>query len=415
MKSGNRTRQLREEPGEVEEFQGLYGSFEFPERLLQKIWHLGYYTPSGLSTSDGRSIEILSAGEWNRAGGGPDFVGASLRIDGRRVHGDIEMHFHPGDWNAHGHQRDPAFDRVVLHVSLFEPGKPAPRVANTRGTPIPLLVLLPHLTCSIEEFALDDALEQVTGTGARRGLAEFLQGGSPELVLDRLSGLALKRWEQKVGFARVRIDKLGWERACHHTALEILGYRHNRAPMLAVAEAWPLAEWTGGGPTPEALLESGGKRWRVGGVRPANHPKLRLAQYAAWARKAPDWPDRLRRLGAGLPTVPAGNPLAGASAVRKSVGLAGLRDQFAVEIVGEAVSGTRLDTIITSGLLPLLAAHGTRELFGLWCCWFAGDSPDWLKAALRETPLGRGGRAPLCEGLVQAALQLTLEQPAVSA
>jgi hypothetical protein len=399
--------------GEVAEFQGLYGAFEFPERLLQKIWHLGYFQHSGLRTTDGRAVEILTAGDWNRAGGGPDFRGAQLRLDDCDIRGDIEMHFHARDWNAHGHQINPEFDGVALHVSLFAPDDGAALVRTSNGNPIPLLVLLPHLTCSIEEFALEDALEQVTGAGARNGLTEFLRRGAHEEVIGELTRLARVRWEQKVGFAKIRIDKLGWSGACHHTALEILGYRHNRAPMLMVAETFPLASWTGEAPEIESMMQCGGSRWRVLGARPANHPRLRLAQYAAWTRASPDWPDRLETLAKSLPQIDEASPLASIWESRRRVSFLAIRTRVTADIVLGAVSGTRLDTLVTNGFLPLLAAKGTDGLFAAWCCWFAGDSPDWLKAALRDTPAVPGKRPALCEGLVQGALQLALEQPAL--
>jgi hypothetical protein len=398
------------EPGEVAEFQGLYGAFEFPERLLQKIWHLGHFLQSCLRTADGRAVEIVAPGEWNLGGGGPDFLGAQLRIGGADIRGDVELHFHPRDWNSHGHQRNHAFDDVVLHVSLFAPDANGFEARTANGGTIPLLVLLPHLTCSIEEFALEDALERVTGAGARSGLSAFLRGGAPADTIGELARLARIRWEQKVGFAKLRIERLGWPGACHHTALEILGYRHNRAPMLSVAEAFPLAACAAG-PDVDVLLKCGGTRWRTLGARPANHPRVRLEQYLAWTAAVPDWPARLLEIGGSLPRAAGASPLASTAEIRRSSGLAASREQIATGIVGGAVGGTRLDTLVTNGFLPLLEALGPGGLFTTWCCWFAGDSPDWLKAALRDTPAVPGKRDPLCEGLVQGALQLALEQP----
>jgi hypothetical protein len=413
--SGVQTKQpkpkLSSEPGEVAEFQGLYGAFEFPERLLQKIWHLGHFLQTGLRTADGRALAIIAPGDWNRVGGGPDFLGAQLRIGGADIRGDIELHFHPRDWNSHGHQRNPAFDRVVLHVSLFAPDAGGFEVRTAGGNSIPLLVLLPHLTSSIEEFALDDALENVTGAGARSGLSAFLRRGAATDTIGELARLARIRWEQKVGFARLRIGKLGWEGACHHTALEILGYRHNRAPMLSVAETFPLSAWANR-PEIDQLLSCGGTRWRTLGARPANHPRVRLGQYLAWTAAVPDWPARLAELDRSLPRAEDASPLASTAEIRRSSGFAAIRERFATGIVGGAVGSTRLDTLVTNGFLPLLEAHGPGGLFTTWCCWFAGDSPDWLKAALRDTPAVPGKRPPLCEGLVQGALQLALEQPA---
>ena len=54
---------------------------------------------------------------------GPDFVHASLRVDGEQVlEGDIELDIHVADWDRHGHSQNPAFDRVILHLFLHKGG-----------------------------------------------------------------------------------------------------------------------------------------------------------------------------------------------------------------------------------------------------------------------------------------------------
>lgn len=88
--------------GHVEELQGLYGPYAFPEKLLQKIWLLGYFDTRGARLADGRMLEVLAPGRWNLLGG-PDFRGAKLRIDGRELIGDVEVHFHAHDWERHRH------------------------------------------------------------------------------------------------------------------------------------------------------------------------------------------------------------------------------------------------------------------------------------------------------------------------
>src|SRR5207248_7927286 len=49
--------------------------------------------------------------------GGPDFRGAIVQIgDGPARAGDIEVDLRPGGWRAHGHDRNPTFRNVILHV-----------------------------------------------------------------------------------------------------------------------------------------------------------------------------------------------------------------------------------------------------------------------------------------------------------
>ena len=90
------------------------------ERHLQCIWADARLRPAALATTGGEPVEVLSPGVWN-GGPGPDFRGAVLRIGGRRAAGDVEIHVRPSDWAAHGHDADPRYDRVVLHVAWFPP------------------------------------------------------------------------------------------------------------------------------------------------------------------------------------------------------------------------------------------------------------------------------------------------------
>ena len=159
---------------------------------------------------------------------GPDFRGARLCFDdGPEITGDVELHLHAGDWTAHAQDR--AYDGVVLHVVLFPP--PAGHVTRgADGHTIPVLALLPLLHHDLEEFAAEEAVESLAGRTAARVQAELAALAATELgALLRMH--AATRWRQKVHFARLRVQRFGWDGACHHAALEILGYRFNRAPI----------------------------------------------------------------------------------------------------------------------------------------------------------------------------------------
>jgi Protein of unknown function (DUF2851) len=386
--------------GDVAEIQGLYGPFSFPEKLLQQIWLRCDFDQARACTTDGRRVRILHPGRWNRLGG-PDFKQARLEIGGVAVCGDVELHLRAADWAAHGHASDPAYDNVVLHVILFPTAERATRGAGGRALPIlPLLSLLNH---DLEEYAADEAIERMADhplAQARRELTQ-LSVDALRTELLRCSGL---RWNQKVHFAKLRVARLGWEEACHHTALEIFGYRFNRAPMLAVAAAHPLTEWGSAGPDfADAVYREFGDRWNKQGSRPANLPRARLLQYASWLSARPDWPARLHALAAGLPSL----DLASAdqiAAVRRTHRWPEMTRRIAHEIFGDTVGGTRLHTLICDGLLPLLASREPRrDLSGLWFAWPPGDIPAKFGRLLRE--LGATDRQrPLGHGIAQGLL-----------
>jgi hypothetical protein len=328
-----------------------------------------------------------------------------VQLDGGEVRvGDVELHLHAEDWSAHGHARDRAYDGVILHVVLFPP-PPGAKTMGNAGREIPVLALLPWLHHDLEEYAAEEAVEHLANRPVARIFEEL--GKLPLAELDRkLRGHAERRWLQKVHFARLRVQRLGWESACHHTALEILGYRFNRAPMLRIAGRWPLAAWTAGAVDPEEVVASETEGWVVQGVRPANHPRTRLRQYAAWTAARGDWSFRLAAWGKALPVVADGDDT---GRVRRSGGFRALRDEISAQICGAGMGGTRFDNLVCDGFLPLLAADGGRNEFGFWFHWFAGDLPEFVVRALRDLGIFGGPRRPASHGAAQGLLGWLIE------
>ncbi len=191
----------------VAEMQGLYGPFTLTERVVQKIWLRGDFDRARVELADGRSLQIRTFGVWNLLGG-PDFRGAQLMIDGAPVTGDIEIHFHVADWRAHGHEADPAYANVALHVVLFPPGPGERPARRSDGREIPVLVLLPLLHRDLEEYASDDALEVITARDEWEKFAR-LAATPPAELPGLLRARAVGRWRQKVRFAQARIGRVG--------------------------------------------------------------------------------------------------------------------------------------------------------------------------------------------------------------
>lgn len=89
------------------------------EDFLHFLWRYQRFTWGALTTTAGESVAVLHPGEANLHGG-PDFLNARVRIDGTLWAGHVEIHIRSSDWKAHGHDTDPAYDNVILHVVLEE-------------------------------------------------------------------------------------------------------------------------------------------------------------------------------------------------------------------------------------------------------------------------------------------------------
>lgn len=387
--------------GTVAEVQGLYGAFSFPERLLQKIWQRGDYDTTTARTRDGRALKVVHPGRWNHLGG-PDFADARFVLEGREVSGDVELHLHAQDWTAHRHGDDRAYDRVVLHVVLFPCAESVTRGAG--GREIPILCLLPLLHHGLEEYAAEDAVEQLAGRPLHDA-QEILGALSNEELDTVLRGHASERWRTKVHFARERIKRLGWESACHHAMLEILGYRFNRAPMLTIATAYPFEAWARGEIEPARVFEELADRWSLQGVRPLNHPRLRLRQYAAIGAARPDWPGRLRETPVLRELAGEGSGCGGFTAGwRRERELTRRREQLRGEVCADVLSGSRFDNLVCDGFLPLLAAETGDNLEVAWVNWFAGDAPESAVRVLRAIGVFGGRERPVSQGPIQGLL-----------
>lgn len=335
-----------------------------------------------------------------------------MLLNGTEVMGDVELHLHAGDWKRHGHHRDDAYDQVILHVALW--GAREARTDRSDGRAVPILILLPLLLYSLEDYAADAAVETLANRACTRATEELL--GLPAAKrLEILHRHATGRWEQKVRFLRLRIDRLGWTEACHQTALEILGYRFNRAPMLRIAQRWRFDSWRHKPDPVDDAFSSECGRWSLQGVRPANHPRTRLQQYARWVHAAPEWPENCRSAKLLNDYTPMfandpGDAFAETSReFRADTQMSDLRSRMADRWCGDALAGPRLDTLICNLLLPALSlqpyASGAKRL---WLHWYAGDLPPTLRQSLRDLDV-LSHPQPLSHGLAQGLLGWWIE------
>ena len=386
----------------VEEFQGLYGPYQVSELVLQKIWQKIAFDSSRMKDARGRQIEVLNPGRWNRLAG-PDFKDAILRIDGERVEGDVEIHFSQSDWRAHGHHENPNFDRVVLHV-VYHPIRSRKKpVLTVSGGAVPTVSLMESLWYDLEEYSIEDSIIESTGGSVEDAFLTLLDLSITQRR-NRLIKGAADRWKLKRDFAKIRIELLGWDEACHMTALEIMGFAANRIPMLHVAGAFPAERCRADSPYFGDLWEAGRGLWTTAGVRPANHPKIRLEQFFQWISAQPHWQEVLLKLVNRLPMGQMSDE--STAQFRKKVDLSGLQHTFPDRVVSGRISGSKLDTLICDGFLPLLSARFGADLSGLWFHWFAGNAPQILGKTLEGLEILETRRFPKSNGWLQGLLKI---------
>jgi hypothetical protein len=85
------------------------------EEFLHYIWKYKKFAFAKAKTTSNLSISLISVGMHNHLAG-PDFFNAQLYVDDQLWAGNVEIHFKSSDWYAHGHETDPAYNTVILHV-----------------------------------------------------------------------------------------------------------------------------------------------------------------------------------------------------------------------------------------------------------------------------------------------------------
>lgn len=114
------------------------------EELMYFIWRSGQLFQKNLKTKDGKKITVLKPGIRNLFEG-PDFLNARLKIKDIVWNGQVEFHLKSSDWNLHGHQFDPRYNNVILHVVMEDDKK----VFTKNGVSLPTLELY-HYTDEVQ-------------------------------------------------------------------------------------------------------------------------------------------------------------------------------------------------------------------------------------------------------------------------
>lgn len=124
------------------------------EKLLHYVWKHKLFPTAPLTGTDGERIEVIDPGLHN-GHAGPDFFNAKIKVDGTLWVGNVELHERSSQWYRHGHDRDKAYDNVVLHVTA----EADETVRTAAGRRLPQLVLhVPeHVEANYQELLTEEA------------------------------------------------------------------------------------------------------------------------------------------------------------------------------------------------------------------------------------------------------------------
>jgi len=357
------------------------------EAELSWIWE-GQRQPAGaLRLPDGRPLEVLYPGR--RAGGaGPDFRDAVVSIDGERRLGDVELHIRASSFNGHGHERDHAYDGLVLHVVFRDDCPDGVRLAS--GRPVPTASLagwVEERRAHVQSWLTRTALwEEPCRTAAER-LGD-------DAVASVLETAGKGRFEARKRELAAAISLDGPEETLWAAILDALAYGGDREGFQRVAAALPppgLRRYAGG--VERALLTVAGL-WPADGDEVEGLPRVSPAVRVLSSRPA-NRPERRLAAAARLFERTNGDILAGAEASVRTAGSG--RDVVAAWTVGPLPSGgpalagqDRATEIAVNAVLPFVAIDPAM-------------APRCLELAAEIRPLSPYGKTAFLEANLRRA------------
>ncbi|HEV2107238.1 MAG TPA: DUF2851 family protein [Thermomicrobiales bacterium] len=205
----------------------------FPEIALSAVWRDQAFTLP-LRTVDGRAVEVVNRGVWTH-GFGPDFRDAMILLDGRELcTGSIEIHHRTSSWHHHGHDADPRYDDVVLHVVYTHDGGETRR---HNGGLVPVVEIAGVVGELLEAPATSSSDWSRFGGPA---CAPELTASRPRVVREILHQLGDVRLAAKAASMEAALTALTPGEVLYQHLCDGLGYRANREPMRVIAGSIPL-------------------------------------------------------------------------------------------------------------------------------------------------------------------------------
>ena len=202
------------------------------EQLLHYTWKHKMWPLGPLATTDGRELEVIDPGLHNRRDSGPDFFNAKVRIGSTLWVGNIEIHQRSADWYLHHHDRDEAYNNVVLHVVE----QADTDVRNQRGEYLPQFVL--HIPDTVRTN-----YEELLKTDHYPPCYQIIPSLSTLTVHAWIAALQTERLEQKTQAIaqRARQCNGSWEDAYFVTLARNYGFGINGEAFEQWAQGVPLA------------------------------------------------------------------------------------------------------------------------------------------------------------------------------
>lgn len=196
------------------------------ERGVARLWKSGRL--SRFIDDTGNEVEVIYAGR-KSSFSGCDFQDAVIMINGKRVTGNIEVHVDSDLWVKHGHQWNPAYNGIVLHVVMWRKGELPVRLET--GAVLPTVILSNYT----------GSLDLGRRKANRETVCKCMQGLRPSSLNAVLMNMGMRRFEAMTAGYASALRRGEAEQVLYRGVCRALGYSKNTGPFETIAQGLPAS------------------------------------------------------------------------------------------------------------------------------------------------------------------------------
>ena len=353
------------------------------ENILHFIWQHQYFNIAQALTSDGDQIHVFKQGIYN-SNAGADFENSKIKLGNVEWNGDIEIHVKSSDWDAHKHQNDKAYNKVILHV-VWQNDK---KIKREDHTLIPTLELK-----DLVDAKLINNAESLINSMEPIPCASQINLVSNYTVVETIHKSLIKRLERKseLVLAELKSAKGDWSETAYRLLMRQMGMKVNGELFYELSKAVPyhlIRKHKHSLTSIEALLFGASglllsskedeyilelkkeyeflknkhnllkqlepQNWKFMRLRPSNFPSLRIAQVASILTSSADIFECLTEFSEGKEVVLKLN------VITSDYWLTHYRFTKEESKKVPALGKSSIDLILLNVVSPLLAAYSTQ-------------------------------------------------------
>jgi hypothetical protein len=203
------------------------------EDFLHYLWKFKKFDTLNLKTTQNEELVIIKTGDYLELAG-PDFFNAQITIGDQKWAGNVEIHLKSSDWYLHNHERDSAYENVILHV-VWEHDAEIFRRDNTE---IPVLIL--------KEYVSQETISNYYALTSPKSWIFC------EKEISQIDDFVFKNWQERLFFERLErkskpvYDLLeetnnDWEAVLFCLLAKNFGLNTNGNSFLQMAKAIPFS------------------------------------------------------------------------------------------------------------------------------------------------------------------------------